>query len=151
MAQAAWSLFQGLFTFATVAGVLFVGLRRGMPADEVRALTFFARILVIVGLILINRSFGAQIWIALRPLNPMLLWILLVVAATLAATLEWPFAADLFRFGPLHFDDLTLTVSAGIVVFAFLDVLKLLLRPASAALRRENLPSIRTAVNMCAC
>jgi Ca2+-transporting ATPase len=125
---AAWSLFQGLFAFAAVAGVLFIGLRRGMPVDEVRALTFFALILVIVGLILINRSFGASVWNALRRPNPMLLWILLLVAAILAATLEWPFAADFFRFGPLHPDDLALTVLAGIVVFAFLDVLKLLRR-----------------------
>jgi P-type Ca2+ transporter type 2C len=58
----AWSLFQGLFAFAIVAGVLFVGLRRGMPIDEVRALTFFALILTIVGLILVNRSFSASVW-----------------------------------------------------------------------------------------
>ena len=71
----AWSLFQGLFAFATVAGVLFVGLRRGMPVDEVRALTFFALILTIVGLILVNRSFSASVWTALRRPNPTLLWI----------------------------------------------------------------------------
>ncbi len=119
-----WSLFQGLFGFATVAGVLFVGLRRGMPADEVRALTFFALILVIVGLILINRSFGASVLSALRRPNPAQLW-----TAILAATLKWRFAADLFGFGPLHRDDLGLTASAGVAVFAFLDFLKLMRRP----------------------
>jgi Ca2+-transporting ATPase len=124
----AWSLFQGLFAFATVAGVLFVGLRRGMPVDEVRALTFFALILVIVGLILINRSFSASVWTALRRPNPTLLWILLIIAAILALTLKWPFAADLFRFGPLHLDDLALTVGAGVIVFACLDAFKLFLR-----------------------
>ncbi len=30
----AWSLFQGLFAFAVVAGVLFVGLKRGMPSGR---------------------------------------------------------------------------------------------------------------------
>ena len=78
----AWSLFQGLFAFAIVAGVLFVGLKRGMPVDEVRALTFFALILVIVGLILINRSFSASVWTAILRPNPTLLWIVLSVAGS---------------------------------------------------------------------
>ena len=122
----AWSLFQGLFAFAIVAGVLFVGLRRGMPIDEVRGLTFFALILAIVGLILVNRSFSASVWTALRRPNPTLLWILAAVAAILTLTLGWPFAADLFRFGPLHADDLALTVGAGVIVFACLDAIKLM-------------------------
>jgi Ca2+-transporting ATPase len=129
----AWSLFQGLFAFAVVAGVLFVGLERGMPVDEVRALTFFALILAIVGLILINRSFSASVWTAVRRPNPTLLWVLLIIAAILTLTLAWPFAAGLFRFGPLHLDDLALTLVAGIVVFACLDVLKLLLKPKRLA------------------
>jgi len=124
----AWSLFQGLFAFAIVAGVLFVGLKRGMPMDEVRALTFFALILAIVGLILIHRSFGASVWSAIRRPNPMLLWILLIIAAILALALKWPLAAHMFKFGPLHLDDLALTVIAGVVVFACLDAFKLLWR-----------------------
>ena len=119
-------MFQGLFAFAMVAGVLFVGLRRGMPVDEVRALTFFALILTIVGLILVNRSFSASVWTALRRPNPTLLWILAAVVAILALTLAWPFAAHLFRFGPLHPDDLALTVGAGVIVFACLDAIKLI-------------------------
>ena len=124
----AWSLFQGLFAFAIVAGVLFVGFWRGMPLDEVRALTFFALILSMVGLILINRSFSASVWTAIRRPNPTLLWILLIVGVILALSLKWPFASSLFRFGPLHPDDLALTVGAGVVVFACLDLIKLVLR-----------------------
>ena len=52
----------------------------------------------------------------------------MIIAAILALTLEWPFAADLFRFGPLHPDDLALTVGAGVIVFACLDALKLFRR-----------------------
>ena len=66
----AWSLFQGLFASLIVAGVLFVGLRRGMPVDEIRALTFFALVLAIVGLVLINRTFSASVLTALRRPNP---------------------------------------------------------------------------------
>jgi Ca2+-transporting ATPase len=135
----AWSLFQGLFAFAVVAGILFVGLSRGMPVDELRALTFFALVLVIVGLILINRSFGASVWSAVRRPNPTLLWILLAIAAILTLTLAWPPAAHLFRFGPLHVDDLALTLAAGVIVFACLDLLKLLGRDRlSAAFARRG-------------
>ena len=104
-----------------------------MPVDEIRALTFFALILAIVGLILINRSFSASVWSAVHRPNPALIWVLLVVAAILTLTLAWPFAAGLFRFGPLHLDDLALTAGAGIVVFAVLDVLKLVLKPKRLA------------------
>lgn len=88
-----------------------------MPADEVRALTFFALILSIMGLILVNRSFSASVLTALRRPNPALFWIVPTVVAMLALTLGWPLAKELFRFGPLHPDDLAVTVGAGALRF----------------------------------
>jgi Ca2+-transporting ATPase len=44
----------------------------------------------------------------------------------LGLTLLWPFASGLFRFGPLHVDDLGLTLSAAVLVLVVLEVLKLL-------------------------
>ena len=35
-----------------------------------------------------------------------------------------PLAAELFRFGPLHPDDLALTAASGVVVFACLELIK---------------------------
>ena len=99
-----------------------------MPVDEVRALTFFALILAIVGVMFINRSISASVWRAFRRPKPALLGILLITAAILALTLKWPFAAHLFGFGPLHLDDLALTVGAGVIVFACLDAIKLFRR-----------------------
>ena len=51
------------------------------------------------------------------------------VAAILALTLLWPSASKLFAFGPLHADDLALTLGAGIAVLLCLEMLKPLLRP----------------------
>jgi hypothetical protein len=48
----------------------------------------------------------------------------------LAATLIIPFVRTLFRFGPLHADDLALTVGAGVVVLVVLEVIKSLWRRA---------------------
>jgi len=50
------------------------------------------------------------------------------VAAVLALTLVWPFARDLFRFGPLHGDDLLLTAGAAVFVLIVLEALKPLWR-----------------------
>ena len=48
----------------------------------------------------------------------------LVVMAMLALTLGWPTARDLFRFGPLHADDLAVTVGVGLVVLLVLELAK---------------------------
>jgi Ca2+-transporting ATPase len=119
-----WSLLQGAFAFGMVAVIFIVAFHRGMPEDEVRALTFFSLVLAIVSLIFVNRSFSASLIVALRRPNRALAWVLLAVTAILALTLLWPFASNLFRFGPLHVDDLALTLGAGIVVLVVLEALK---------------------------
>ena len=49
---------------------------------------------------------------------------LLAVTGMLAATLLWPGARKLFRFGPLHLDDLGLTLAAGLAVLLLLELIK---------------------------
>jgi Ca2+-transporting ATPase len=58
-----------------------------------------------------------------RP-NRALAFILLAIAIILAATLLWSPASELFRFGPLHADDLMVTAGAGLVLLALLELLK---------------------------
>ena len=91
-----------------------------------RALTFFSLVVTIVGLIFVNRSFSASLVTALRRPNRTLVLVLLAVVAMLSLTLLWPFARGLFRFGPLHADDLAVTLGAGVVVLVFLEALKFL-------------------------
>jgi P-type Ca2+ transporter type 2C len=120
----AWSLLQGAFAFVLVAAIFIVASWRGMPEAEVRALTFFSLVLTIIGLIFVNRSFSASLVMALRRPNPALAWVLIAVTTMLGLTLFWPFASGLFRFGPLHGDDLSLTMGAGVLVLAALELLK---------------------------
>jgi P-type Ca2+ transporter type 2C len=119
-----WSLMQGVVAFALVAAIFVVAFRQGIPVNEVRALTFFALVMSIIGLIFVNRSFSASIVNALRRPNSALRWVLLGVTAMLALTLLWPFASALFRFGPLHLDDLAVTFGAGVLVLVCLDLVK---------------------------
>ena len=121
-----WSLLQGASAFVLVAVIFVVALWRGMPEAEVRALAFFSLVVTIVSLIFVNRSFSASLVTALRRPNPALTLVLLAVTTMLSLTLLWPFARGLFRFGPLHWDDLALTLGAGVLMLIFLEVLKLL-------------------------
>jgi magnesium-transporting ATPase (P-type) len=115
---------QGALAFGVVALVYVVGLRRGMPENEARALGFFALVLTIFSLVLVNRSFSSSLIAAFRLPNAALGWILLTIAAVLAAVLDWPAASLLFRFGPLHGDDLLVTIFAAAAVLLVLEALK---------------------------
>lgn len=124
----AWSVLQGALAFSLVAAIFVVALRSCMPETEVRALAFFSLVVAIVSLILVNRSFSASLLTAVRRPNPTLLAVLAAVAGILALTLLWPAASKLFAFGPLHADDLALTLGAGATVLGVLEMLKPLLR-----------------------
>ena len=123
-----WSLLQGAVALVLVAAIFITASQRGMPEEEVRALTFFSLVLTIVGLIFVNRSFSASLATALRRPNPALAWVLTAVTMMLGLTLLWPVASALFRFGPLHVDDLSLTFAAGVLVLGTLELLKPLWR-----------------------
>ncbi|WP_237154453.1 cation-translocating P-type ATPase [Oryzibacter oryziterrae] len=123
-----WGLLQGLMGFAVVAAIYLLSLRRGMPDDEVRAVTFVSLVFVIISLIFVGRSFSASVLTALRQPNRTLAVVLASVALMLAATLYWPFVRSLFRFGPLHAVDLAVAGGAGIALLLILEYLKPLVR-----------------------
>jgi Ca2+-transporting ATPase len=120
----AWGLVQGAVAFMLVGSIFGLAVWRAMPENEVRALAFFSLVLAIVSLIFVNRSFSASLITAFRRLNTALVLVLLAVTALLSVTLLWPFASALFRFGPLHADDLAITLGAGLLVLAILEFLK---------------------------
>lgn len=121
-----WSLLQGAFALTLVAVIFLGAIGRDMPEAEVRALTFFSLVIAIIGLILVNRSFSSSLLTALRRPNRTLILVLITVLTVLSVTLFWPAARDLFRFGPLHPDDLGVTLAAGVLVLVVLDGLKFL-------------------------
>ena len=126
--MASWSIVQGLLALAAVAGVLARGISQQMPDDELRALVFVSLVLINVSLILVNRSFSGSLLAALGRRN-VSLWILLSsVAGILAMTLTWQPAMALFRFGPLHLDDLALSAIAGVAILMILEKIKPLWR-----------------------
>jgi Ca2+-transporting ATPase len=119
-----WSIVQGSLVFALMAAIFVIGLDRGMPENEVRALTFFSLVFSIIGLVLVNRTFSSSLLSALKRKNMALAWVLTAIVLVLGGALGWPFASNLFRFGPLHVDDLALTLTAGGAVLVMLELLK---------------------------
>lgn len=119
-----WSILQGAMAFALIAAIFVLALRSGIPPDEARTLAFIALVVCVVALVLVNRSFSASFLSAFFRPNPALLWIFLSIALVLAAALFWPPASSLFRFGPLHLDDLMVTLGAGLLVLTVLELLK---------------------------
>lgn len=123
-----WSVLQGALAFGLVAAIYVIAYRRGMPETEARALAFFSLVTAVVALIFVNRSFSASLRAALSRPNTALKFVLFGVVSILALALAWPVASHLFRFGPLHADDLMLTLGAGMFVLVILEWLKPLCR-----------------------
>ena len=123
-----WGALQGALAFVMAGAMFVLATRNGMPDDEVRALTFVALILGIFSLILVNRSFSSSLKLAVVRPNATLLSILLAVIAMLGLCLNVPQLRELFRFGALHFDDLTLTIGSALLLLLALELLKPLWR-----------------------
>jgi Ca2+-transporting ATPase len=121
----AWSLLQGTLTLLLVGSVYLIGIHRGMPAPEVRALAFSALLLTNVGLILVNRSFSSSPWTALTERNPALWAILGVALPLLLASVSWSPIERLFQFGPLHADDLAICIGGAVALLGVLEALKM--------------------------
>jgi P-type Ca2+ transporter type 2C len=127
-----WSLLQGTIVLVATGAIFLTAWRRGMPEAEVRSLAFVALVIGNIAMILAGRSFSTSVIRAFSRPNPVLWMVLGVDAMLLAIILSLPSMRNLFRFGPIHADDLGLCIAVG---FGILLVLELLKRPFSRALR----------------
>ncbi|HMM13637.1 MAG TPA: cation-translocating P-type ATPase [Parvibaculum sp.] len=124
----AWSLVQGALSLAVVAGMTWLAMSRGMSEPEVRALAFVSLVVTNVALIFANRSFSTSLLTAIGGRNLALWSVLGVTSLLLALVLAIPATRALFRFGPLHADDLALCAAGGLLTLIALEVLKPLWR-----------------------
>ena len=119
------SVLQGLVTFGVLAALYATVLRHGPGDLEARALTFTALIVANVALILTNRSWPRSMVATLRVPNPALWWVAGGACLFLAVILLLPAARDVFRFSPVHADDVAVSVAAGIAPVALFEIVKL--------------------------
>ncbi len=129
-----WGLLQGVLALTFLIAAFAVVYRHDLPDNEMRALLFFALVVSIVSLIFVNRSYSASLITAFARRNIALMAVLLVVSISLSLTLLWPRVTSLFRFGPLHLDDLALAAGVGLCLLVSLEGLKALwiMRPSAS-------------------
>ena len=129
LALIGWSLFQGFCVFAASTVIFLGAIYRGLPEPDVRALTFVSVVAGNAALIFINRSYGTSLRTALLRPN-VTLWLTLgITALLLAAALFIDPMRHLFRFGPLHADDLLVVVAGAALTVGFLEAMKALAKP----------------------
>jgi Ca2+-transporting ATPase len=122
-----WGLVQGSLALAVVAGAFALANVRDMPLSETRALCFFTLATAIIALIFVNRSFSASLIDAVARPSPVLLVVLALVGSALAACLGVPAVADVFRFGPLHADDLAFVAAGAALLIGALEGVKFMI------------------------
>jgi Ca2+-transporting ATPase len=126
-----WSLLQGVLVLGLVAGLFVMALRQNLPEPDARALAFAALVATNLGLVLVNRSLGASIFAAFTRPNAALWWVVAATAAILTGVILFPPARELFRFGPLHVDDILVALASGLIALLLLELAKRLVQPLS--------------------
>jgi Ca2+-transporting ATPase len=107
-----WSVLQGMLALLAIAGVYFFAVFSGLPAEDVRSLSFFTLVLGNLMLIVVNRSEHGHPFDFLTGGNPALLGIYLLTGSLLAISVSVPSVRALFGFGPLHADDAAIIAAA---------------------------------------
>ena len=118
-----WGFLQGVATLIPLAIIYSLGIRRGMPEGDTRALVFVSLILIDLGLVLVNRSFDTVL-VRLHQGNQALWWVAGVVLALLSLALFSSAGRALFHFGPLHSDDLAVVAVIVTSVVMTLNLIK---------------------------
>jgi len=128
-----WSLLQGVLVLALIAGLFVMALRQNLPEPDARALAFAALVATNLGLVLVNRSLGASVFAAFTRPNAALWWVVGGTAAILTGVILFPPARELFRFGPLHGNDILVALASGLIALLILELAKRLVQPLAEA------------------
>ena len=134
----AWSAVQGGLTLALVAAVYGYAHWAGMTADAVRTLTFMTLVFSVIALIFVDRNFSASLLDTFTRGNRALTAVLMLVFTVMAASLFWAPAATLFRFSPLTWTHMGLSVAAAAGLLVVLEGLKALWSPFRHARRTSQ-------------
>ncbi len=119
------SSLQGLSILAIVFCVFFLSIYLGKSIDEIRTLTFVTLVFANLMLIITNLSWTDSALTIVRRDNPTLWWVLGGTVLGLFLVLYIPVLRSAFHFSFLHFDDLTLTLSSGIIIIFWFEMLKM--------------------------
>jgi len=120
------ALLQGAVVLLMVAVVYGVALGRGAEESTARAMAFVTIVFGNLGLILANRSATRTVLATLSAPNPALWWVIGGTLCGVALSLYVPYLRNLFRFAPLHLDNLAICLGAAAVGLLWYEVYKAL-------------------------
>jgi Ca2+-transporting ATPase len=119
-----WSLVQGIIVLMLLVAIYWLAPHWDLSEADARALVFVSLVLVDLGLVLVNRSFGTSLVLEAGRENHVLWWVSGVTLALLASTVSIPVVRSLFQFGLLHIDDLIVIVTIVTATLLVLESLK---------------------------
>jgi Ca2+-transporting ATPase len=121
---AKFPILQGLSVLAVCVGV-FLFARQSHTPEAARSLTFVTLVTAFLVVLLANRSSVLTIVEGLKARN-LALWIVLGgTVGFLTLVLLVPFVRRLFHFGPIHVDDLLISIAAGLLCTLWFEAIKL--------------------------
>ena len=132
-----FSLLQGGVVTLSVLTVFMIALSRGLGENEARSLMFTTLVVANIGLILVNRSWSYSMLQTFRIPNTAVWWVMGGAAAMLGLVLYLPALRNLFRFSPLHPDDLLICLCVGFLSIIWFEGIKLLYHRRPAVLRPQ--------------
>ncbi|MBN1799368.1 MAG: cation-translocating P-type ATPase [Spirochaetales bacterium] len=126
------SILQGIFSLAAVLGAyllgLFIGRMQNLDPDlrliEAKTLAFATLIISNLCLIMVNRSWSKSIFTIIKEKNVALLYVAGGALLFLGLVIYVPFLQDLFHFSYLHFFDIIIALSLGIISILWFEVVK---------------------------
>lgn len=118
------SLIQGIAILIITLAIYGFTLKQGRGDLEARGLAFTTLVIANLGLILSNRFWSMNVLAGLRYKNSALLGIVVFNLVLLGSVVYLPFLRDLFRFGPLHFNDLATCFGAGMACVVWFETVK---------------------------
>lgn len=123
-ALAVWAVIQGGLALTVTGGLTWYFWQSGLPEAQLRSNAFFALVLSIAGLILVNRRYSASITAALGRPNPALAMVFGLVAVILLATQLVAPIAGLFKFTRVTAEDIGLIALVSLGMLLLLERLK---------------------------
>lgn len=115
---------QGLLAAVALMALYLAGNRAGLPAAELRTVTFFALVAAVLALVLANRSFSTSLVHALLRGNFTFRCVLAFVIAGSAAILAIAPIRRVLEFAPLGWTRLTIVAGVGAALLLAFEVTK---------------------------
>ncbi|WP_096666976.1 cation-translocating P-type ATPase [Dolichospermum compactum] len=118
------ALLQGISVLVVLLLVFAVAFYSGHGEFDARTLAFTTLIVSNLSMILSNRSWSRTIPEMLRTPNAALWWVLAGAVVFMGLVLYVPVLRHLFRFSVLHFDDLLVSLTSGVLSILWFEGLK---------------------------